>query len=325
MAFYRTRENVYYMATKPGTEMSYQWIYMPCGSDKTRSPVKIFSEANADIFREKVKKATSHRGYNYMVIGAIGGREGDRDTCETAEVAEVSNVWLYSLMQGENSVSKSSIKKFGLQNKKNLHDTLVRLGFSQFSPRVYNYPFEMPKSYEYPVILKRITGTFGRGVYIVKSSSELENLVKEGDHAIKQGQRREHSNQVGVDFLVEQAVMNGTEYVMHYLRTSPDFPGMPWTRFFCGAYLKKSWKDKGLYVKGQGDLRPPMQEITCDERVVQVVHATLKAENVSGMGCINYKFAGGIPKIFDFNLRQCGSMRGPSPLMVTLLNSKPYT
>lgn len=51
--------------------------------------------------------------------------------------------------------------------------------------------------------------------YGLKLESENEELVKEGEHAIKQGKWHEHSSQVGVYFLVQEAMVNGTEYVMH--------------------------------------------------------------------------------------------------------------
>ena len=242
--------------------------------------------------------ATHGAGGAYIVVQAAH--------CEhKVEDSEISNRLLFSLLQpwgNKSGVMAAVERRFALQDKQKLSAILTRLNFGSYTPALFDYPRQQPGAY--PVILKRETGTYGQGIFIVKSAKELSKRFK----AVNERSGADAQAQVGVNFIVQEAVWNATEHIVHYLRTPPTFPGEGWVRFWCGVYAKDAWAAKGLWIKGDRDRRPFLRRTPCDTRVLHVLRATLHAERVSGMGCINHKYSGDQPKIFDWNLRQCGSM-----------------
>jgi hypothetical protein len=223
--------------------------------------------------------------------------------------SEIANVWLESILRADSAgpsggaVSAATMRSFALQNKNRLHEIIVGLGLARFSPKVYctayswNCSSAAVPATEFPVVIKALRMTDSKGIYIARTAREFDAHINA-------------STRSGAEFLVEEAVVAPTEFVYHYMRSQRFDAGRG--HYWCGEY-RTPGQESGMFVKGVLRRNATNDErvlygVPCDPQVIDVMVTVMDAEGVDGMGCINFKYAGGQAKIFDWNLRQCGSM-----------------
>ena len=243
-------------------------------------------------FLERIQEEINGTGGRY-IVSQLARCHGDDQ--------EIWNIEIDSMLQGEDRVSDATKLRFALQDKAKLYQILTRLGFSAYVPKQYEFPEVLPLPGQYPVIVKRIQGAWGQGVHIIKSEAELNRIMLQ-DHGHLQV--NDMTKQAGVDYVVQEALVNTTEHVLHYVRTPKGFPGHVWTKVWCGIYSHPDWVDKrGLFIKGTvfKDNSPNLRRTQCDNRVVQVALAVMKDVGVSGFGCLSYKYVETTTKIFDYH------------------------
>lgn len=263
-------------------------------------------------FLERIKNEANGTGGRYIVsqLATCDGDWGDDQ--------EVWNIQIDSMLKGEDIVSDATKTRYALQDKGKLYQIFSRLGLGEYVPKQYKFPKVLPD--RYPVIVKRTQGAWGKGVSIVKSRLELDEIILQDRNHL---QPNDMNKQAGVKYVVQEAIVNVTEHVLHYVRTPKGFPGKGWTKVWCGIYSHPDFVDKGgLFVKGfayKGNF-PTLRRTNCDGKVVRVALAVMEDVDVSGFGCLNYKYAETKPKVFDWNLRHCGSQ---SPKIIEELLAEP--
>jgi len=262
---------------------------------KTCDSPMSYNRLDKQLFLDRVKTETEGTEGAYFISQTAFSKDDE----------EIWNIEVDSMLQGEGTVSDAIKARYALQEKDKLHNIFTRLGFDTYVPKQYDFPRVLPD--QYPVIVKRTKGSYGLGVHIVRSAVELnETLRTDRAHL----QKREMKKQAGVEYLVQEAIVNTTENVLHYIRTPTGYPGKGWTKVWCGIYSHRSWVDKeGLRIQGYKTKNLRLMRTQCDDRVVQPVLVVMKDQDVSGFGCLDYKYLKTQPKIFDWNMRHCGSQR----------------
>ena len=109
--------------------------------------------------------------------------------------------------------------------------------------------------------------------------------------------------------IVEEAIQSERPLVIYYLSHQTPF-GME-VSFWCHIYVKDAFKEtNGLFVLG-ANVRPPgPTQVECIPKDVEVMkiileHTTMK----QNLGCVDAKHdSNGTIKIFDWNVRMCGSL-----------------
>ena len=259
-----------------------------------------FPKRPAEAFRALVK-----RGFEETV--AIQGvfcrpKSGEEGP---AVHPEISNIWVRSLLRDlDNKVSASTLRLFQLQDKGKLHNVLNKWGLQKYLPTRYTSPDD--PSIEFPVMAKREIGASGKGVYICEDREQLKAVVQNRHKT----QNHDALFQKSIPWLIEQAVVDGLEYMYHYVHT----PESKRVFMACTKYVKKEWQEKKLYVKGTYDQRPQPTRTKCNKKLVSALRRVIVNEKAYGMGCVGFKLKHGVPKIFDWNMRQCGSM---TPLAIS--------
>ena len=183
------------------------------------------------------------------------------------------------------------------------------------TPRTFESAVDVQPN-DFPVVVKRTFGTFGHGVYIAPSAAELERLLQSGKRKFERD--ADHLESARFPFVIQQAIQGGVEWAALYARTATGFLSIK-----CHQYTKPQWKETGLFVKGDGDVRPVATPQPCPLAIRHLLTTTLVALQLEGTGCINFKRSSsdGLFKIFDWNVhRQCGSMGG-DVLVAMLTNS----
>ena len=213
-------------------------------------------------------------------------------------------MWVESLRSDPgNIVSKQTADIYKLQNKARLHDVLTAYSYGTLLPKLFRNPQEIAPT-QYPVVLKRSVGASGYGIFIINSAKELakemdiSNINSNKNERIAPYQAR---NSVG--WIIEEAVVGGLEYMVHYIRTNS---GRPFIK--CTVYKKEKWQSAKL-VKGTFDKRPIPSRTKCNMKVVCMVLHVIEIEGIVGAGCVGFKIdeRTNAPKVFDWNMRQCGS------------------
>ena len=222
------------------------------------------------LFLERIKNEAEGTGGRY-IVSQLATCEGDDQ--------EVWNIEIDSMLQGEDIVSDATKMRYALQDKGKLYQIFTRLGLGAYVPKQYKFPKVLPD--RYPVIVKRTQGAWGKGISIVKSTSELNEIILQDRNHL---QPNDVKKQAGVEYVVQEAIVNITEHVLHYVRTPKGFPGKGWTKVWCGIYSHPDFVDKGgLFVKGFAykSNAPTLRRTNCDGRVVRVALDVMEDANVS--------------------------------------------
>ena len=190
---------------------------------------KVFPPKRAKLFRERIWGGNIER----VAVQGVFCRDDTGRNPTTRP--EVSTVWVESLRSDPgNIVSKQTADIYKLQNKARLHDVLTAYSYGTLLPKLFRNPQEIAPT-QYPVVLKRSVGASGYGIFIINSAKELakemdiSNINSNKNERIAPYQAR---NSVG--WIIEEAVVGGLEYMVHYIRTNS---GRPFIK--CTVYKKR--------------------------------------------------------------------------------------
>jgi hypothetical protein len=173
----------------------------------------------------------------------LGGMVLAEGNCKIPQ-AELSNVWLESMLRVSSSSTSSSgqvggknetvvavtpyiLERFLLQDKKDLIRIIAGHGYQDFVPKHYN-KFVVDTVVEYPVVLKREKSEGGVGVYIVHSEQEMEKCIQEDERYEGMGMRHKKSRHrtIGTGWVLEE-FLPGTDvclYVFGFCRSNLKLP-----------------------------------------------------------------------------------------------------
>lgn len=279
-----------------------RWIQMPCLKERKSPDIDSpeYSEYSLVLQEAHAKGdtiATTLEGRIYHTLN--GG--GLRRCCLDAESA---NVWVEHALSGGNQTHVDNVMQ--LQNKSSLHTVFQSAGLPHRVPKKYSDQEVRAGNISYPVFVKNTRGVFGTGVYPVQNSTVMKKLLKK----IK-----------NTDLIVEEALLGDRPYTHHYI--SRQTKNGIQISFWCSVYIKEVWNHTGIFVQGAGDANPKPTQIQCNKKDMEAVKKIFESINLKqGLGCVNGKDTNGpgTMKIFDWNVRMCGSLTGD--IISDLFNSR---
>ena len=269
------------------------WMTMPC-RQQTKGP-----DLNDSLQRAKWERyamALREARDRGAIIGtALHRRVGSRNGC--CLDAEVTNVWVERALADGDEAQVDKV--MALQNKSSLHDAFVEAGEENRVPKLYTEQEVKDRNIEYPVFAKAMRGIFGSNVWAIHNETELEDVLRK---------TKKLQSQQGL--IVEEALVGDRPYTIHYLSWFHPLTKEYRVSYWCGVYEKEGWKDQGIFVQGQ-DRNPKIKKVECHPDDLEAFTNVIKSVGMkSGLGCVNGKDTNGrgTIKIFDWNIRMCGSL-----------------
>ena len=269
-----------------------RFLQMPCnrkvtGPDLT-DPIQ---RAEWERYALQLKEA---RDNGAIIATALHRRVGPKNCCVDAEAA---NVWVERALAGGDE--KQVAKVMQLQNKSSLHDAFVGAGEEDRVPKLYTEEEVKAKKIKYPVFAKATRGIFGQNVWAITNETEFDEVMRKNRRVAK-----------SKGIIVEEALVGDRPYTIHYLSWFNPATQSYKVSWWCGVY-EKEWATKGIFVQGQ-DKNPPIKRVECEDADIDAFTRVIEHTGMKqGLGCVNGKDTDGpgTIKIFDWNIRMCGSLR----------------